>query len=234
MESKRAFPVLRVATEFLLIVVGVLTALAVDEWRRSLDERALLAEYLEALAADIAVELTYLDTVAELSRSRMAAADRVLLFLGREPGPSDSATAYVAPTDFIAEDLPRDLSTSSKVQFFVPEAVAWGDLTTTGNLHLVKDAQTRRRVARYYTQIRYQTRDLDLLERRFEALSSYLLERGIAASSSRGTADHVSSLTLLPELPAYMLAVRDTQAEVLERTLSLREYAETALEAVTR
>ena len=222
---------LRAAAEFAVIVIGVLTALAVDQWRESAEEHALRDEYLAGLAEDIGDELTYLDYVADLSRARVRAADRILLFLGHPAGASDSTLGYVAPTGFDPDSVVWDLSEAASMQFFVPEAVVWEDLMATGNLRLIDDPDVRRRVSRYYTQIRYQTRDLDQLHDRFAALATYLLARGVslnpAARPGSGTA-----LTSFPELHAYIRGARDTQAEVLARTIELREDAEGAYGSV--
>lgn len=223
---------IRVAAEFVLIVLGVLVALLVDEWRQTSNEQQLRDDYFVGLSEDITAELSYLDYVADLCRKRMASADRILLFLGRPAGASDPTVDYVAPTTFVADSLAFDLSEASKMQFFVPEAVVWEDLMATGNLRLIEDAEIRRHVSRYYTQIRYQTRDLEMLQERFEILSTYLMSKGISSSSPLGLDRHVTRLSSFSELPAYIRSARDTQAEVLQRTLDLREYAERAFASV--
>ncbi len=51
--GRRPIPWGRFAGEFVVIVVGVLVALAVDRWMEGLDNRALVDETLRALAAEI-------------------------------------------------------------------------------------------------------------------------------------------------------------------------------------
>jgi hypothetical protein len=219
---------IRVAAEFVLIVVGVLTALAVEEWRDRQAEDELREEYVAGLLGDIRDELGYLDFVAEMARTRVAAADRALLFLGRGSGPSDEAVGYEAPVGFEHDQLAEDIVQAGQLQFFVPEAVVWEDLVATGNLRLISDPETRRSVSRYYTQIRYQTRDLDRLYERVESLPDYLVSNGVSSVSALVLAPELASLSRLPNLPAYLWSVRATQHDVLERTLDLRGYAEEA------
>ena len=51
---KRQIPLGRLSLEFMVIVIGVLVALGVDQWMESLDNRRLVTETLRALAAEIA------------------------------------------------------------------------------------------------------------------------------------------------------------------------------------
>jgi hypothetical protein len=224
----------RAATEFTVIVAGVLTAFAVDEWREAAEEEDLRQQYVAGLAEEIELEISYLGFVADLCRERLAASDRVLLFLGQPAGLSSNERGYEAPTEFVVEELPSDLAAASKTQFFVPEAVVWEDLVATGNLRLLADLELRRRVSRYYTQIRYQERDRDQLFARFTALEGYLLSAGVTASTPAGIEGRLEVLRSLTELAAYVRAARDTQAEVLLRTLELRMYADSALASLVQ
>ena len=230
--QKAGRPGIRIAAEFALIVLGVLTALAFEEWRDQEAEDELREEYVAGLLEDIQDELGYLDFVAELARSRVAAADRALLFVGEDAGPSDEARGYGAPVEYDPSRVAEDIVEAGQLQFFVPEAVVWEDLMATGNLRLIRDLGTRRRVSRYYTQIRYQTRDLDRLFERVETLPSYLLAHGVATVSAQALEPSLPSLSSLPHLSAHLWSARGTQHVVLVRTLQLRRYAEEAKSAL--
>lgn len=54
MSSTRSLPIARFVGEFFVIVVGVLVALGVDQWRQSVETRDLVEETLRQLAAEIA------------------------------------------------------------------------------------------------------------------------------------------------------------------------------------
>lgn len=215
----------RALTRFVVIVVGVLVALAVDEWRENIAESNLETQYLRGLAADVDDELFYLEFVTDLARSRLEAADRLLLFLGAGAGPSIDTLAYVAPEEPDPGLLASDLVAAVQTQFFVPEAIVWEDLVNTGNLRLIEDWELRQAIARYYSQIRFQSRDLSVLFARFEATREYLRDRGIAATSPEGIRGRERTIASLTALPAHIRTVRDTQAEVLARTLLLHDRA---------
>ena len=53
----------RASAELVVIIVGVLTALWVDEWREERDDRALETQYLQGLATDVRQDLTRLDVL---------------------------------------------------------------------------------------------------------------------------------------------------------------------------
>lgn len=217
--------IVRALTRFVVIVVGVLVALAVDEWRADVTESNLETQYLRGLAADVDDEMSYLEFVADLARSRLEAADRLLLFLGASAGSSIDTLDYVAPQEPDPDLLASDLVASMQTQFFVPEAIVWEDLVNTGNLRLIEDWKLRQAIARYYSQIRFQSRDLSVLFARFEAAREYLRDQGIAATSVEGIRGKESAIASLTSLPAHIQTVRDTQAEILARTLLLHARA---------
>jgi hypothetical protein len=232
--SKLGARVAKAVTEFAVIVVGVLSALAVDEWRESSRDEVLRTQYVAGLIEDIELELTYFDLLHDLSRDRMASADRVLLFLGHSAGPSSEALGYEAPTEFDRVALAGDLASAAQLQFFVPEAVVWEDLVETGNLRLLNDLEVRRRVSRYYSQIRFQSRDLDHLRGRFEFLEQYLRDAGLAVTSPVSVQLRIAELRGLPELAAFLRDARHTQAVVLSRHVQLRSWADSALVQLRR
>ena len=53
----------RALAELVVIIVGVLTALGVDEWREVRGERVLEAQYLQGLATDVRQDLARMDVL---------------------------------------------------------------------------------------------------------------------------------------------------------------------------
>lgn len=68
----------RLVGEFLVIVVGVLVALAVDSWVGAAADRRLEREYLERLLVDVESDLVQYDFVADVSAAGTAYVDSLL------------------------------------------------------------------------------------------------------------------------------------------------------------
>lgn len=84
--------------EFIVIVVGVLMALWVDELRDARVDAALEIEYLESFVTDLEADLAQFDeTEAWMRRSEAAAATVLALYEG--PPPTGNAADLVAAVE---------------------------------------------------------------------------------------------------------------------------------------
>jgi hypothetical protein len=72
----------RLVGEFVLIVVGVLAALAVDDWRESRGDRAMEQYLLQGIRADLTRDSIDIGTAVASAEARAAAADELLAFAG--------------------------------------------------------------------------------------------------------------------------------------------------------
>lgn len=91
----------RLVGEFVVIVVGVLAALAVDEWREVRVERARETAYYRALAVDLERDLAEYDIALAMTARSIAAANQVLSVVrGEEPnevvGPLGQAVRWAS------------------------------------------------------------------------------------------------------------------------------------------
>ena len=127
--------------EFIVIVVGVLMALWVDELREARFNAALEVEYLQSFVTDLEADLAQFDeTEAWMRRSEAAAATVLALYKG------------APPTDNAA-DLAMAVETAGWQDWPVITRNTIDDLRSTGNLRLIRDRALRRAIAAYYTTI---------------------------------------------------------------------------------
>lgn len=127
--------------EFVVIVVGVLVALWVDQLREARVNAGLEVEYLESLLTDLDADLAQFDsTEAWMRRSETAAATVLALYEGSPP------------TENVA-DLVAAVETAGWQ--FVPTITrnTIDDLRSTGNLRLIRDPDLRRAIASYYLTV---------------------------------------------------------------------------------
>ena len=130
----------RLGAEFVVIVVGVLVALAVDQWRDGLSDRELGAFYLSALERDLRADSSGLEADAERARLVQRSAAQLDSALAGLRVLTDSGTLSLALGHNVI-DPPYSTGTIL-------------DLTSSGNSHLIEDAELRGRLLDYssYTE----------------------------------------------------------------------------------
>jgi hypothetical protein len=131
----------RLLGEFLVIVVGVLVALWVDQLREARANAKLEVQYLQSLVTDLDADLTSFDeTEAWMRRSEAAAATVLALYAGSPPTQN-------------ADDLVTAVETAGWQ--YVPSITrnTLDDLRSTGNLRLITDPDLRRAIADYYRTV---------------------------------------------------------------------------------
>jgi hypothetical protein len=214
-------------SEFVVIVVGVLVALWVDELREARDNAALEIEYLESFLIDLEAELNQCDeTEAWMRRSEAAAATVLALYQGS------------APTENVA-DLVMAVETTGWQYWPVIARNTIDDLRSTGNLRLIRDGSLRRAIAAYYATIEnVSIPNANMRERiwsEYDARVQYVLEPGerlavLQRPESFGYGITSAALEAAepPSVDELIAALRNypelerTAGEVLYQTINMR------------
>ena len=129
------------AAELLVIVVGVLVALAIDEWRENVEDARTAAEYLHQLVADL------------------ESTERQMIDAGEVNGVSESATrklvaAFEGRESTLLSDVRQLLTEVEVFDNPVPVLGAAEALMSTGDLRLIGDATTRLEITSYLSRSR--------------------------------------------------------------------------------
>ena len=188
------------ATEFVVIVVGVLAALAVDQWRDERNDSKTEVEYLSRLRIDVEADIEQfysfeqiLETKARLLQSLLD--DTINSEFAHDPRSLMEAVQY---SSFIA--LPDSVSTT------------FDELLSTGHLALIQDVSLRDALSKYYSGFNHITAILsepsgDYRRLLWGTVSGAIL-RDWRLSDSVSRVDELrQSLKLLqenPELPAAL------------------------------
>lgn len=132
----------RLLGEFLVIVVGVLVALAVDEWREYSDDRVMEARYVARLIQDLQTDSATMANQAERGASKRANLETTLKRL-EDPALIQRSPSAAWP----------DLSFT----FARPElqTTTFDELLATAGLLLIRDEALRYEVADHYRVIRH-------------------------------------------------------------------------------
>ncbi len=129
--------------EILLVVIGILIAVQIGNWNRSVQDKELLRISLENLREDLEIQKEIIDGQLALESEMIAKADSVLMFM-QEPIPS--------PPDI--SPLLFELTTR---RTFIANRATFNNLESTGNMVLIKDKELKNELIRYYQELDYLT-----------------------------------------------------------------------------
>ena len=133
----QSIPWLRIATEFVVIFLGVSLSLAGDDWRQWREDRAAERELLVELMADLSADSADLSTMQRyMRRWDGAALDLAKIDSGLMQAP-DSA-------------ILRRIERLMVFSLYQPVSSAYVGLKEGGQLPLIQDPELRREVVEYY------------------------------------------------------------------------------------
>lgn len=127
--------------ELFLIVAGILIALTIDGWMQDRQDRGKEAAYLELLRDDLALIEAEIEEFVEFERSILATGKEFL----------DAISAADPSADH--RPLNGMLGEMSVRRTFSVVSAAYADLTSTGNIRLIRDTDLRRQLVRYFADI---------------------------------------------------------------------------------
>ena len=124
----------RIVTELVVIVVGVLIALATDRWNQARSERASEGAYLERFVEEIRGDSARAEAYLQDRPSIIAGLDSLIAFVdGASPPPNLVLTL---------------LTVSGELA--LPPVVAWTEIQATNSLAVMSDPDVRAALTTYY------------------------------------------------------------------------------------
>lgn len=177
--------------ELVLLITGILIALAVNGWIDSRREARAERQYLELLVRDLGRDLEVLDDVVKFEGAQVDAS--VLAYRGMRLG--------VEPKD--REAVAAALGQLTSRRTLRLGRATYTDLLSTGNLRLIRNTELRDRIVRLYetnerTQMIRDRNNQEYVDRMYVP---YLLDHGLIAPRPA------------PNLPAWSTAVDQSLAE---------------------
>ncbi len=125
----------RLIAEFLVITIGVLGALAADQWAQDREDRALESEYLDRLRTDARYDREEIEFVVAVSRSGLEAVDSLL-----DPTFSERASDDALLSAALLAAMARQVDLSRGT---------WEELVASGRIALLKEPEVRLALAEY-------------------------------------------------------------------------------------
>jgi len=155
-------PWLRWMGEFVVIVLGILGAFAVDEYRESRRDLDVADEYLEQLVRDLVKDRHQIAISIERTHGELLAADQVLLLSGASlDNYRTMVPFYELPRigQFSADDV--QIYNLGEFETFEPFTSTYTSIVNNGDLRTIADPGLRRAIVSYYEEIARRRRDRD-------------------------------------------------------------------------
>jgi hypothetical protein len=159
----------RLFLEFIVIMAGVLAALAADEWRQSVSERALAGEYLARLKLDLETDTATWRSIRSSVTDKIRGLDGAMSWI-REP---DYAPGAVS--NFLS-----DLTDGTRMAYGAQTTVAqttFDELLSSGRMELVRVIPLRRALMGYYYRVDLQRTRVLARETRYAPIIYELVPR---------------------------------------------------------
>ncbi len=137
--SKIAIDWRRASTEFVVIVSGVLVALAVDQWRNENEDRRIEAEYLARIKEDLRADIDKFHILEKIFAIKFQTTRGL-----RDHPESDLLSKS-------PDDLLQDLVFSGYVAFPDSISTTFDELMSTGRFALIQSVNQRDALSRYYS-----------------------------------------------------------------------------------
>lgn len=126
--------------EILLVVVGILVALQLDEWKTARENQALANDYEELLILDLESDVRMLKELKEDSEFKHENAQKLMRVFNKETSVfEDSLSIMIAIQDIGRSNSPEFRNNT------------YNDLVNTGNIQLFKDREMIDVLMTYYT-----------------------------------------------------------------------------------
>lgn len=131
------------ASDVLVVVIGVLLALGIDQFKNSLKDDQIEKDYLQALRSDLQSDIAqFHDDIYPEINARLEAADR-LLSISEDNLPSDIASQAA---------FYEDIGQSGFMRIYQPRKTALEDLLATGNIRNITNFELRLSILNYYEE----------------------------------------------------------------------------------
>lgn len=209
--------VARFGRDIAVIILGVLVALAFDNWATSRSERRLERNYLSRLSRDLRADSVMLE-----SYTRQAS-------LG-EDGGRDLLRALVDRSTTLSDSMvARHFSDATRGALLSSRRPTISELTSTGNLRVLRDDKARDAVLAYYAEVDGLQRSIETVMRRgrdplaevgwdiraFDLALSYAVTRNQKSAIERALVeDPEGQQALLTRFRAHPDALRATHRAI--------------------
>jgi hypothetical protein len=225
----------RLLAEFLVIVLGVLVALGVDDWRQASADKELGEHLVARIAQDLDEDLGELERVTLRAQRRIWLTDAVLWDLEGEAG--SLATSFPEGTaDAVGDCIPTcdpyspEFSPLSVLGMFTQFDLTDGtyrEVLSTGSLRVFQDLQLRAELAAYYNLATEGAAGDERSGRFHEQFLDEIQEAGLTTSDEIMLGELIATLKGYPRMSVTLRRLRST---ILNQLFNYERVASAARE----
>ena len=192
----------KLGLEFMVIVLGVLLALAVDDWRQSRADRALETHLLTSLRADLEADEIDAKFQEEAEQGLRDAVDHILTVVDHPLAPS------TAKKDTTGSEIDASLwMLQWRIELEVADGT-YSEMIATGSFKVIQNTALRAQISKYYTDSRRSLAiPARLIDPRPEFLTA-LASVGVVPGSADHLPDLVERLKSEPLIAIHALRIR--------------------------
>lgn len=121
--------------EIILVVIGILIALSINNWNEDRKNKLAEANYYCRILDDFELNEKLVDEALESTNDKIRRCKELIVDLNRIPNNKS--------------DILNDFIYTLRLNVFVPSRIAFDDLTSSGNLKLLTDLQLKNRLIEY-------------------------------------------------------------------------------------
>ncbi len=127
--------------EIILVVIGILIALQINDWNQNKNDRKLEQQYYCRLLEDVKQDRRNYDNQQKLLIEKITANNILIKNLQSNKAPLDSIAPLVLK------------SIKYTIQDMSPTTNAFEDIKSSGNLNIIKDMKVKNRLTSYYNKM---------------------------------------------------------------------------------
>lgn len=231
----------RLLGEFVVVVVGVLSALAVDDYRDGRADRAFEAHLLSGISADLARDTVDAAGSLRAAQGRAAAADELLEMLG------DPLAGNMPPMD---RDLDQHLQvarlahphgslTEQHALLMLADQrrldfsdASFGEAVASGRLYVIRDLVLRSAISTHYFQARRYEKADERVEEAAKEMRDALAAAGLALTDGATDVGVLEAFKASPRLVAELKNIREFALRQIDWDAAFRQSAEGVLREI--
>jgi hypothetical protein len=221
----------RLVGEFLIIVAGVLVALAVDDMRQSAADRELEQYLVVRVSRDIDEDLSELARATLRAERKiwlidalLASLDDLIAFPASEY-PQGEADRCRPSCDPRSPEF-RPLATLSLMTKFDVTNAAYQEMLSTGSLRVLQDRKLRDRLARFYNEAQERAAGDHRLGLYQEKLNDMLEMNGLVQTDPVDLDELINRLRADPSIPVILRRFRYTVSSQIRHYVAIKSEAE--------
>lgn len=158
-------------TEIILLVVGVVIALQVNNWGQQRNDQELEKYYLEALHEEVKKDINDIQEVIEYDIVRLNAVNSLLTLIKEKKSISDDSTKQLWGAILITNGIN-------------PNTIVFEDMKSTGRLRLLSSTELRFQIQEYYEYIIEAKNDAEGNTRLiYQWVNEFFIQQGIDINS---------------------------------------------------